>query len=70
MPRMEDRQAGGPSEISFDVGYLLAEIQELKRIAQSQGLGTLAYILECAAIEAKWQADQQREEARGKPRHK
>jgi hypothetical protein len=62
---MDDRRTAGSSEITFDVGYLLAEIQELKRIAQGRGLGTLAYILECAAIEAKWQADQQREEARG-----
>jgi hypothetical protein len=60
---MADRQASGPSEITFDVAYLLAEIQELKRIAQGRGLGTLAYLLECAAIEARWQADQQRENA-------
>jgi hypothetical protein len=64
---MDDRRTLGPSEITFDVGYLLAEVQERKRIAQGRGLGTLAYILECAAIEAKWQADQQREEARGEP---
>jgi hypothetical protein len=59
---MSDRQASGPS-VMFDVAYLLAEIQELKRIAQGRGLGTLAYLLECAAIEARWQVEQQRENA-------
>ena len=62
---MEDKKVRGQQEITYDVAYLLAEIEELKRIAQGRGLGTLAYILECAAIEAKWQADQQREQAQG-----
>jgi len=58
---MRDRKPSGRSEITFDIAYLLAEIEELKRIAQGRGLGTLVYILECAAIEARWQAQQQRE---------
>jgi hypothetical protein len=37
----------------------------LKHIADARGLGgTLAHILECAAIEAKWHADQERASAR------
>jgi hypothetical protein len=58
---MQDRVPAGPPQITFDVAYLLAEIEELKRIAEGRGLGTLAYLLECAAIEARWQAQQQRE---------
>jgi hypothetical protein len=50
-----------PPETTFDVAYLLAEIEELKRIAEGR-LGTLAYLLECAAIEARRQIQQQREE--------
>ena len=52
----------GASEITYDVAYLLAEIEELKRIAEVRGLGTLAYLLEVAAIEARWQARLQTEE--------
>jgi len=50
-----------PRETSFDIAYLLSEIEELRRIADHGHYGTLAYLLECAAIEAKWQAQQQRE---------
>ena len=38
--------------------YLLGEIEELKAIAQAAGLGTLAYQLQCAAIEARAQVRQ------------
>ena len=38
-----------------DPAYLFAEIEELRRVAQDGGLGTLAYLLEMAAIEAKHQ---------------
>ena len=55
------------SEVSYDVAYLLAEIEELERIAEGRGLGTLAYLLEVAVIEAKWQARLQREEADQRP---
>jgi hypothetical protein len=48
------------------MGYLLAEIEELKRIAAGR-YGTLAYILECAAIDARWQAKQQREDGELRP---
>jgi hypothetical protein len=41
-----------------DPRYLLAEIEELKVIAEKGGLGTLAYALEVAAIEARWQIEQ------------
>jgi hypothetical protein len=51
------------SEVSYDLGYLLAEIEELKGIATGRGLGTLAYLLECAALEAKWQVRLEREQA-------
>jgi hypothetical protein len=52
-----------PLGVSFDRAYLLAEIEELKRIAEGSGFGTLVYLLECAAIEAKWQIRLQREES-------
>jgi hypothetical protein len=67
---MRDREPPKPREITFDVAYLLAEIEELKRIAEGRGLGTLAYILECAAIEARWQVQQLREEGSEPPRRK
>jgi hypothetical protein len=38
-----------------DPRYLLREIEELKAIADKGGFGTLAYLLECAAIEARAQ---------------
>jgi hypothetical protein len=41
-----------------DPRYLLREIEELKTIADKGGLGTLAYLLECAAIEARAQVRQ------------
>jgi hypothetical protein len=41
-----------------DPRYLLREIEELKAIADKGGLGTLTYLLECAAIEARWQVRQ------------
>ena len=50
------------AEITYDVAYVLAEIEELKHIAEVRGLGTLAYLLEVAAIEARHQARLQREE--------
>jgi hypothetical protein len=53
-----------PPETTFDVAYLLAEIEELKLIAEGQ-YGTLAYLLECAAMEARRQIQQQREEGTG-----
>jgi hypothetical protein len=40
-----------PSEGVADPGYLLAEVTELRDIADRGGLGTLAYILECARLE-------------------
>ena len=51
------------SQVSYDTGCLLAEIEELKRIAESRGLGTLAYLLECAAAEAKLQVQSQKDES-------
>lgn len=56
---MRDRE---PSEITFDIAYLLAEIEELTLIAKRGGYGTLAYMLEVAAIEARHQTVLQREE--------
>ncbi len=63
---MRNKEPTAPPEITFDVAYLLAEIEELKRIAEGR-YGTLAYLLECAAIEARWQAQQQREDGRPQP---
>jgi hypothetical protein len=48
------------SDVSYDLGYLLAEIEG---IATGRGLGTLAYLLECPALEAKWQVRLEREQA-------
>jgi hypothetical protein len=48
-----------------DPRYLLREIEELNAIADKGGFGTLAYLLECAAIEARLQvqnADDSRRE--------
>ena len=59
----DHRRSAGPTCVSYDVAYILAEIEELKRIAQGGGFGTLVYLLECAAIEARWQVRLQREEA-------
>jgi hypothetical protein len=36
-----------------DPRYLLAEILELREIAEAAGFGTLPYLLECAAMEAR-----------------
>ncbi len=36
-----------------DPAYLLAEIEELRDIARKAKLGSLDYLLECAAIEAR-----------------
>ena len=54
-------------EIAFNLGYLVAEIDELKRIAERSGYGTLAYLLEVAAIEAGHQARLQGEERERDP---
>ena len=52
------KQDGGPEKLRPYVGiadprYLLAEIQELRDIAEAAGFGTLPYLLECAAAEAR-----------------
>ena len=59
------------SQPSFDIAYLLAEIEDLKWLAKSMGYGTLDYLLEMAAIEAKHQVRLQRdgELAPKDPRH-
>jgi hypothetical protein len=51
------RPTGAPQhwEGVADPSYLLAEINELRLIAQKAGMGTLAYMLEMAEIEAKHQ---------------
>ena len=59
---MRDSEHPGRPEITFDIGYLLAEIEEMKLIAERGGYGTLVYMLEVAAIEARHQAVLQREE--------
>jgi hypothetical protein len=41
-----------------DPRYLLREIEELRAIADKGGFGTLAYLLECAAMEARAQVRQ------------
>jgi hypothetical protein len=41
-----------------DPRYLLREIEELRAIADKGGFGTLAYLLEGAAIEARAQVRQ------------
>jgi hypothetical protein len=44
--------------------YLLAEVTELREIADQAGLGTLAYTLECARLECVWLIEQQEKEER------
>ena len=51
-----------PEEVTFDIGYLIAEIEELRSMAERLGHGTLDYLLHMAVIEAKNQARQQRED--------
>jgi len=36
-----------------DPAYLVSEIEQLRDIARQAGVGTLEYLLECAAIEAR-----------------
>src|SRR5215208_6543170 len=36
-----------------DPAYLVSEIEQLRDIAREAGVGTLEYLLECAAIEAR-----------------
>ena len=36
-----------------DPAYLLSKIEQLRDIARQPGVGTLEYLLECAAIEAR-----------------
>ena len=50
-----------------DPDYLLAEIEELRRTAQEGGLGTLAYLLDMAAIECRHQVELKRESQDGEP---
>jgi hypothetical protein len=50
-----------------DPGYLLAEIEEMRSIAQCSGLGTLAHLLKCAAAEVRAQVALKREH--GETRH-
>jgi hypothetical protein len=49
------------------LGYLIAEIEDLAQLAESNGLGTLAYLLEVALLEARRQARQAREDGRDVP---
>ena len=42
-----------PWEGAADPAYLLSEVEELRKLAEQSGLGTLAYLLECAAIECR-----------------
>lgn len=44
-----------------DPRYLLAEITELRDIADRAGLGTLACALECARLECVWLVEQKAE---------
>ena len=39
---------------------IVAEIETLRRRADDEGQGTLAYLLECAEIEARYIADRER----------
>lgn len=45
----------------FTPGYLVSEIEDLRRLAQDAGLGTLDYLLELALIEARHQAQTEAE---------
>ena len=57
-----------PSEpIPYSLGYLIAEIEDLVKLAETNGLGTLAYLLEVALLEARRQAQQAREDNRDVP---
>jgi hypothetical protein len=47
-----------------DPRYLLAEVTELRDIADKAGLGTLAYTLECARLECVWLSEQQEQAER------
>jgi hypothetical protein len=52
---MTDRNPPGrrlPPNTTFDLAYLLVEIEELQRLAKGSGLRTLDYLLEMAASEA------------------
>ena len=51
--RDKDAAASRPFDGIGDPRYLLAEIQELRDIAEAAGFGTLPYLLECAAVEAR-----------------
>jgi hypothetical protein len=48
----------GRARVSPTIVNLLRDIEELKAIADRGGFGTLAYLLECAAIEARAQVRQ------------
>jgi hypothetical protein len=54
-PRVPAPDAPQHWEGVADPSYLLAEISELRGIAQQAGMGTLAYLLEMAEIEARSQ---------------
>jgi hypothetical protein len=40
-----------------DPRYLLGELLELKELSSQTGLGTLAYLIDRAARDARWQAE-------------
>jgi hypothetical protein len=48
-----------PGEGVADPRYLMAEVSELRDIADRAGLGSLAYTLECARLECVWLIEQQ-----------
>lgn len=56
------RSSNSPAQITYDLAYLLAEVEELQRLAKGMGFGTLEYLLLIAAIEARHQAQLQRDE--------
>ncbi len=60
MPEQRKVYARPPSPFEgvADPRYLLAEIEELRDIARTAGLGSLDYLLECAAREARWLSEQ------------
>jgi hypothetical protein len=53
--------------IPYSLGYLIAEIEDLAKLAETNGLGTLAYLLEVALLEAKRQAQQVRDDSGNVP---
>jgi hypothetical protein len=53
-----------PGEGVADPRYLLAEVTELRDIAERAGLGTLAYALECARLECVWLVEHQEQAER------